>query len=124
MSSKSMGSTQGRLSRLASCETSYNCPVLKTPIYDKQIAGPMAWTGEDGLAKEDFVFKLGPSQIAALRELLTRVQDVPRDEITAEMCRQPDLDEFLEDVYEELVRGRGLAVIRGVPIDPGELAVC
>ena len=90
---------------------------MTTPIYGKQITGPMAWTGEDDLSKEDFVFPLGKAHVAALREVLTRVEDVPRDEITAEMCRHSDLDEALAAVYEELIRGRGLAVIRSVPVE-------
>jgi len=89
---------------------------MTTPIYEKQITGPMAWTGEDDLSKEDFVFQLGQADVAALREVLAFVRDVPRDEITAEMCKHPDLDAALEAVYEELIRGRGLAVIRGVPV--------
>ncbi len=70
----------------------------------------------DDLTKEVFVFQLGRAHVAASREVLACVQDVPRDEITAEMCRHPDLDEVLSAVYEELIRGRGLAVIRGVPV--------
>ncbi len=89
---------------------------MTTPIYRKQITDPMAWKGEDGLTKEDFVFQLSPVHLAALREVLGRVQDVPRDEISAEMSRHPNLDGVLAKVYEELIRGRGLAVIRGIPV--------
>jgi hypothetical protein len=50
--------------------------------------------------------------LGALGEVLARVQSVPRDEITAEMYRHPDPDEVLAAVYEELIRGRGLAAFR------------
>jgi hypothetical protein len=94
---------------------------MTTPIYRQQIADAMAWTGADGLTKEDFVFALSPVHIAALWEVLESVRAVPRDEISAEMSRHPDLDGFFGEVYEQLIRGRGLAVVRGVPVKDSAL---
>ena len=41
---------------------------------------------------------------------------LPFDEIDSADCRHPDLDADLAAVYEAVVRGRGLAILRGVPV--------
>ena len=90
-----------------------------TPIYMQKIAGPMAWVGSDFKSKEDIVFELGAPQIAAFEEILARVKDVPRDEITRRHAAHPALDEELTKVYREVIHGRGLVIVRGFPIAQG-----
>jgi Taurine catabolism dioxygenase TauD, TfdA family len=87
-----------------------------TPIHMKPITGPMAWVGSDFKSKEDIVFELGAPQIAAFEEILLRVKDVPRDEITHAHAAHPALDSELAKVYREVIRGRGLVIVRGFPI--------
>jgi hypothetical protein len=87
-----------------------------TPIYMQNIAGPMAWVGSDFKSKEDIVFELGAPQIAAFEEILSRVKDMPRDEITRRHAAHPALDQELTQVYREVIHGRGLVIVRGFPI--------
>ena len=87
-----------------------------TPIYRETITEPMAWVGSDFKSKEDIVFELGARQIAAFEEVLVRVKDVPRDEITRLQSAHSALDGELAKVYKEVINGRGLVVVRGFPV--------
>jgi hypothetical protein len=88
-----------------------------TPVYLDQVGGPMAWTGKDIPSKETFVYELSPKNVAAVDAVLEHARDVPRDDITQEQARHPELDGDLAKVYEELMRGRGLVVLRGFPVE-------
>jgi hypothetical protein len=56
--------------------------------------------------------------VAALESLLARSAGRDRDDLTLEDARHPDLDEDLRrGVYEQLMFGRGLVVVRGFPCD-------
>jgi len=76
----------------------------------------MAWTGTDFVSDDELVYQLSAATVAALEEVLARVGDMPRDEITRAHVGHPDVDGPAHDVYEELIRGRGLAVVRGFPV--------
>lgn len=88
-----------------------------TPILLDQTKDKMAWTGADFPNKDVFVHQLSPANVAAVDELLTRYADVPRDEISVEMARHPAIDADLRTVYDDLISGKGLAVLRGFPTD-------
>jgi hypothetical protein len=81
------------------------------------VDSPMAWIGEDIPSKETFVYELSRKNVAAVEAVLDGLRDVARDDITPEDARNPDLDADLAKVYEELMRGRGLVVLRGFPVD-------
>ena len=56
-----------------------------------------------------------PSQ--GLEEILDRVRGMPRDDIEREHVGHPDVDGPAREVYEELISGRGLVVVRGFPVE-------
>lgn len=85
-------------------------PILREPTRD-----PMAWVGGD-YRKDDLAFDLSRRNVAALEDILLRVKDVPRDEITRELAAHPQLDDDLAKVYREVIHGRGLVILRGVPV--------
>ena len=87
-------------------------PILTSPTND-----PMAWRGSDIASKEELTFDLSRRNVAALESILLRVADMPRDDIVREHCSHPDLDADLAQVYEDVIRGRGLAIVRGFPVD-------
>jgi len=87
-----------------------------TPIYREKITEPMAWVGSDFKGKEDIAFELGARQVAAFEEILVRVKEVPRDEITRQQSSHRALDDELAKVYKEVTHGRGLVVVRGFPV--------
>ena len=45
-----------------------------------------------------------------------RTRDLPRDEIAREHVGHPDVDGPAREVYDELISGRGLCVVRGFPV--------
>lgn len=88
-----------------------------TPILTRPTNDPMAWRGRDIASKDEIAFDLSVRNVAALESILTRVAGMPRDDIAREHCGHPDLDADLARVYEEVIRGRGLAIVRGFPVD-------
>ena len=76
----------------------------------------MAWVGADFPGDDDLVYRLTPATIAGLEEIVERTRDIPRDSITREHVGHPDVDGPAREVYEEIIRGRGLVVVRGLPV--------
>jgi hypothetical protein len=89
---------------------------LLTPIHQERIKHPSAWCGADFGGKDDLAFDLSPRHVSALEEILARTAQLPRDEIGREHCGHPALDTDLAGVYREIMRGRGLVVVRGFPV--------
>jgi hypothetical protein len=89
---------------------------MSTAIHTEQVREPMAWVGADFPGDDDLVYCLSPATVAGLEEILARVRDMPRDSIEREHVRHPDVDGPAREVYEELISGRGLAVVRGFPV--------
>ncbi len=89
---------------------------MPTEIYDRPVTDTMAWTGKD-VTKDDLVFELSPRNVAALESILHATAGKDRDEITPEDARHPDLDDDLARLYRDVMFGRGLAVVRGFPVE-------
>ncbi|MBO0738049.1 MAG: TauD/TfdA family dioxygenase [Alphaproteobacteria bacterium] len=89
-----------------------------TPIFRDRIDHPMAWRGGD-FSKDDISFDLSQRHIAALEDVLLRVRKVglPLGEIRAEHCRHRALDDDLEQVLDEIQEGRGIVIVRGLPVE-------
>ena len=89
-----------------------------TPIYNARIDHPMAWRGAD-FSKDDIAFDLGPRHVAALEDVSVKVRDahLALGQIRAEDCRHPALDRDLERVFGEIQEGRGIVIVRGIPVD-------
>ena len=90
-----------------------------TPILRSPIDHPMAWRGQDFAGKETVAFDLGRRQVEALEELLGRIEAAGTDlaGITAADCRHPALDAPLERLFQEIQHGRGIAIVRGFPVE-------
>jgi hypothetical protein len=86
-----------------------------TPILRTKTNDAMAWRGADIASKEELVVELSQRSIDALLEVNHRLRDVPRDLITRDQCGHADLDPVLAAIYQDVVRGRGLAIVRGIP---------
>ena len=77
----------------------------------------MTWRGAD-LGKNDIAFDLTRRHAAALEELLDRFRKrgLGLDQILPEHCRHPALDADLARVFDEIQEGRGIVIIRGIPV--------
>jgi Taurine catabolism dioxygenase TauD, TfdA family len=90
---------------------------VSTAIHTEQVHDAMAWVGSDFSSGEELVYRLEPRTVAGLEEVLQRVRHMERDAIELEHARHPDVDGPAQEVYEELIRGRGLVIVRGFPVD-------
>ena len=90
---------------------------MPTAIYTEQVTDPMSWTGADFTSKEDFAFDLSRRNVAALESLLVKTANKDRDDITLDDVHHPDLDDDLARLYQDLMFGKGLACVRGFPVE-------
>jgi hypothetical protein len=87
-------------------------PTRTTPIDHK-----MAWRGGD-FAKGDIAFDLTSRHAAALEEIAGRVTKagLALGEVEPRHCHHPALDADLERVFDEIQEGRGIVIVRGIPV--------
>ena len=90
---------------------------MPTAIYTERVTDPMTWTGADLTSKEDFAFDLSARNVAGLESILLATAKKDRDEITPADARHPDLDDDLARLYQDLMFGKGLACVRGFPVE-------
>src|SRR5579863_6703540 len=76
----------------------------------------MAWRGGD-FTKDDIAFDLTARHRAALEDVLSRIRRKALADIAPEDCRHPALDADLETVFDEIQEGRGIVIVRGIPVD-------
>jgi hypothetical protein len=76
----------------------------------------MAWRGSDIKSKDDIAFDLTRRHAAALEDVLHRVSSTEIADITPADCRHPALDTDLERVFDEIQDGRGIVIVRGIPV--------
>ena len=88
-----------------------------TPQYKELLTVPMAWRGSE-LTKEQIAFDLSQRQISALEDVLARVEKagLPMRDIGLEHARHPALDSALAQVFDEIQHGRGIVIVRGLPV--------
>jgi hypothetical protein len=89
-----------------------------TPIYRERIDHPMAWCGGD-IRKDDLAFDLTQRHVAALEDVLLKVRKAGLGlaEIRPEHCRHAALNADLERVFDEIQEGRGIVIVRGLPVE-------
>src|SRR5690242_2192415 len=90
---------------------------MPTAIYTERVTDPMSWTGADFTSKEDFCFDLSSRNVAALESILVKTAGRERDDITLDDVHHPDLDDDLARLYRDLMFGKGLACVRGFPVE-------
>lgn len=88
--------------------------VLNQPVVD-----PAAWTAEDLAADQSWIHPLTESDIAELDAAVARVEQRGLDilDITREDFELSALGDRLDEIAADVVNGRGLALIRGVPVE-------
>ena len=78
------------------------------------------WHGAGAdFSKDDISFDLSQRQVAALEDMLLRLRKagLVLGEIDAQHCRHPALDDDLGRVFDEIQEGRGIVIVRGLPVD-------
>jgi hypothetical protein len=90
---------------------------MSTPIHTEHVHDPIAWVGSDFERDDALVYRLEPRTVRGLEEVLDRVRGMPRDDIERAHAGHPDVDGPAREVYQELISGRGLVVVRGFPVE-------
>ena len=84
-----------------------------TPRYE----GPAAWTGVEMRRRDDWVLRLGVPERAELDAAMRATRHLPIEEIGARDFELPTLGPQLLALRDELVEGRGFALLRGLDIE-------
>ena len=87
-----------------------------TAIYSVPANDKMVWRGGD-FTKDDIAFDLTARHRAALEDVLHRIVHTELAAITPADCRHPALDADLESVFDEIQDGRGIVIVRGIPVE-------
>ncbi|MEE8517168.1 MAG: TauD/TfdA family dioxygenase, partial [Alphaproteobacteria bacterium] len=90
----------------------------------KPVVDPAGWTGAELKASDDWVFRLDAGDIAEIDAAADAVEargldikDISRDDFPL-----PGLDSKLAQIKTELIDGRGIAVLRGLPVERYDIA--
>lgn len=88
-------------------------------IVTERIDHPAAWRGSDFASLDEITVELTPAQRRSLAALGRGVCSQGRgwDDLTPDEEALPDLVETLADVRQQAYCGRGLALLRGLPMD-------
>ncbi|MBV9551239.1 MAG: TauD/TfdA family dioxygenase, partial [Alphaproteobacteria bacterium] len=67
--------------------------------------------------KDDIAFDLTARHRAALEDILHRTPKTAIADILPADCRHPALDADLERVFDDIQDGRGIVIVRGIPVE-------
>ena len=92
---------------------------MTTPTISHHIDLPSAWKSTDFKSNDDFSLDLEPRHIKALDAALNQVREAGLgiDDIAKANFPLDDIQDFIDQVRDELSDGRGFLMIRGWPID-------
>ena len=91
----------------------------KPAISMKHVVDPAAWTADELKKDQGWVYNLSETDIAELNFLVNNLDNKITDvlEISTEDIFLPTLAPKLKDIANDVINGRGLALIRGVPVE-------
>jgi hypothetical protein len=91
------------------------------PMPPGPIAGPSAWYGRDLKDRDDWIFRFSPADLAEIEAAVQATLSVPIKDIDRAQFRLPKLGPRLKKVLAELLDGRGFVLMRGLPVDYGNI---
>jgi len=85
----------------------------------KPVVDPAGWYPADFNGNEDWVYRLSDAEIAELHDAVARVEarGMALMEISRDDFALPRFGAVLTDIADELMEGRGFALIRGLPVE-------
>jgi len=83
------------------------------------IHGPAAWRGRELAHSEEWIYRLSGAEIAEVERIVAalRRSGKPREEITRDDVTLATLAPAVREWRSALARGRGLVLVRGLPVD-------
>jgi hypothetical protein len=87
--------------------------------FRKPVAGPSVWSGDDYAGRDDWIYLLSEAELAEIDEAVNGIPvDIPAlYQITARDFPLPRLSKALAGLDDELHKGRGFILLRGIPVD-------
>ena len=81
--------------------------------------GPAAWRGPEMAARNDWIEHLAPAEVAEIEAAATPLaaSDLDIAQISAADFALPTLGSRLVRIRDEVLNGRGFALLRGLPVD-------
>src|SRR5688500_8659238 len=83
-------------------------------IHNRIVDHPSAWTSRRMGSIDRFVYRLGGPQLDAIDELLRKTRSVPPQQVSRSEFDHPLLNPVLAEVFETIVDGRGVVLVRGI----------
>jgi hypothetical protein len=88
-----------------------------TPVFQREITHPSAWTPASIGSKEGLVHTLGSIQLAAIDEVLEKIKNISTTKIRRHDFDHASLAPFLKMLSDEVMNGRCAAIVRGVSLE-------
>ncbi len=85
----------------------------------REITGPSVWSAHSFKSKADFTTSAPDEMVRDLKEIVASgaFDGLALTDITLERFGRPSLQAFMDGVSRELWDGRGLLIVRGLPVD-------
>lgn len=82
----------------------------------KKLTGAQAWYGPDMLSSKKWIYSLSDQDIDEINIALKTTENSDIAAITKEDFQLPNLSKKLREIQNEVINGRGFALIRGLPV--------
>jgi len=83
----------------------------------KKLTGAQAWYGPDMLSSKKWIYSLSDQDIDEINIALKTTENSDIAAITKEDFQLPNLSKKLREIQNEVINGRGFALIRGLPVE-------
>ena len=80
------------------------------------VKGPTVWRGGEFSGKQGITLTLGTDERRAIDKALTATRDLPLEAIEPHHFSDPSLVRFMRQIGDEVLHGRGLVVLAGIPM--------
>ena len=82
-----------------------------TPVFRDIIDHPSAWTNASLGGKEGITYRLTEQQLVAFEEVIDRTRHLHPQEVSRRDFDHPVVNDLLEELREEIMDGRGAALL-------------
>ncbi len=94
------------------------------PHPTSEIRSPAAWRGAEIKERDNWIYRLSGEEVEEIKAALSGIGNRPLHEVTAADFPLPRLSRATATWVDELERGRGFVLVRGVPVDGKSVDEC
>ena len=109
-------SVQERVGVISSLDTPEWWPDSTPPMPGRELSGPHVWYGEDMAQTDEWIYALSDSELSEINEALNGVKNRADDLLAVDKkdFPLPTFGPVIENLRDEIMTGRGFALIRGL----------